>query len=85
VRSDANQERNKLDLYRMLQTADFAELKDVFTRFFASIPHDWYRKNQLAGCYYASIVYCYFVALGLDVCLCRICGLMIMLMAEILI
>jgi hypothetical protein len=34
VRSGANQERNKLDLYRMLQTADFAELKDVFTRFF---------------------------------------------------
>jgi ATP-dependent exoDNAse (exonuclease V) beta subunit len=37
--------------------------------FFASIPHDWYRKNQLAGYegYYASIVYCYFTALGLDV------------------
>jgi hypothetical protein len=69
VRSGATQERNKLDLYRILKAADFAELKDVFTRFFASIPHDWYRKNQLAGYegYYASIVYCYFVALGLDV------------------
>jgi hypothetical protein len=69
VRSGATQERNKLDLYRILKAADLSALKELFSRFFASIPHDWYRKNQLAGYegYYASIVYCYFVALGLDV------------------
>lgn len=41
----------------------------VFEALFASIPHDWYRKNQVAEYegYYASIVYCYFVASGLDV------------------
>jgi len=44
-------------------------LKDVFHAFFASIPHDWYRKNELSGYegYYASIFSCYFTALGLDV------------------
>lgn len=69
VRTGALQERNKLDLYPVLKGADLVALKELFIRFFASIPHDWYRKNQLAGYegYYASIVYCYFVALGLEV------------------
>jgi hypothetical protein len=46
-----------------------SDLKAVFQRFFASIPHDWYRKNQLAGYegYYASIFYCYFAASGFQV------------------
>jgi hypothetical protein len=41
----------------------------VFHSFFSSIPHDWYRKNEIAGYegYYASVFYCYFTALGLDV------------------
>jgi hypothetical protein len=45
------------------------DLKAIFHRFFASIPHDWYRKNQLSGYegYYASIFYCYFAACGFDV------------------
>ncbi len=36
---------------------------------FASIPYDWYRKNNIADYegYYASIFYCYFTSLGLDV------------------
>ncbi|NOQ13229.1 MAG: hypothetical protein GQ583_01950, partial [Methyloprofundus sp.] len=36
---------------------------------FASIPHDWYRKNQISQYegYYASIVYSCFCALGLTV------------------
>ena len=52
-----------------LSANDLDSLKEIFQAFFASIPHDWYRKNQLAGYegYYASIVYCYFAALGLDV------------------
>ena len=44
-------------------------LKDLFNAFYASIPHDWYRKNKLANFegYYASIFYSYFAALGLDI------------------
>ena len=56
-------------LYRLLAARDFAGLKDLFHAFFASIPHDWYRKNQLASFegYYVSIFYSYFAALGLDI------------------
>ena len=55
-------------LYDLLQAQDFAGLKDLFHAFYASIAHDWYRKNELAGYegYYASIFYSYFAALGLD-------------------
>ena len=56
-------------VYEALQDAGLDRLKTIFHAFFASIPHDWYRKNQLAGYegYYVSIFYCYFTALGLDV------------------
>ncbi|MDZ7758847.1 MAG: ATP-binding protein [Desulfovermiculus sp.] len=61
--------RNQSKLIDALLANDLDALKDIFQAFFASIPHDWYRRNQLAGYegYYASIVYCYFAALGLDV------------------
>lgn len=59
----------KSELFQILQKSELSKMKDVFHSFFASIPHDWYRKNQLANYegYYASIFYCYFTALGLDV------------------
>jgi len=62
------QENNKFNLYEALMTHNFDALKQTLQAFFSSIPHDWYRKNQLANYegYYASIVYCYFAALGLD-------------------
>ena len=49
---------------------NFDAIKQTLQAFFSSIPHDWYRKHQVANYegYYASIVYCYFAALGLDVC-----------------
>lgn len=61
--------RNQSRLLDALLANDLDQLEVIFQAFFASIPHDWYRKNQLAGYegYYASIVYCYFAALGLDV------------------
>lgn len=61
--------RHQQTVYQALTSGDLEQLRAVFQAFFASIPHDWYRKNQLAGYegYYASIVYCYFAALGLDV------------------
>ena len=57
---------NQVRLDTILNAGDTEGLSKVFHSFFASIPHDWYRKNQLAGFegYYASIVYAYFASLG---------------------
>ena len=68
-RTGFRQDENKLALLAALQSNDLGKLADIFRAFFASIPHDWYRKNELSGYegYYCSIVYCYFVALGLVV------------------
>ncbi|MDS4022259.1 MAG: AAA family ATPase [Candidatus Competibacter sp.] len=43
-------------------------LRAALHAFFASIPHDWHRKNDLAGYegYWASLVYCLFAALGVE-------------------
>jgi hypothetical protein len=62
-------ENNKIRLFEVLEENNLDQLKTVFYSFFASIPHDWYRKNTLANYegYYAAIFYCYFTALGLDV------------------
>ena len=55
-------------LYDLLLANDFAALEQLFTAFFASIPHDWYRNNPIAEYegYYASVFYAYFASLGLD-------------------
>ena len=47
----------------------FEGLRGLFESFFASIPHDWHRKNEIARYegYYASVFYAHFAALGLDV------------------
>ncbi len=60
---------NKIRMARVLKGGKVSELMEVFKAFFASIPHDWYRKTELSGYegFYASIFYCYFAALGLDV------------------
>ena len=60
---------NKINLVKKLRQNDLAGLKEVFQSFFASIPSDWYRKNNIANYegFYASIFYCYFTALGLEV------------------
>ncbi|WP_233093907.1 ATP-binding protein [Azotobacter chroococcum] len=56
-------------LYDLLLANDFPGLQTLFTAFFASIPHDWYRNNPIARYegYYASVFYSHFAALGLDV------------------
>lgn len=63
------QDKHKLALMRILRNNDLDKLKELFHAFFASIPNQWYRKNNIAGYegYYCSIVYCYFTALGLKV------------------
>jgi hypothetical protein len=59
----------RLALIEMLQTRNLAGMEPLFQALFAGIPHDGYRKNQLAQFegYYASIFYSYFAALGLDI------------------
>ena len=60
---------HRIDIYKALKLVDFERIKQAFNSLFASIPHDWYRKNQIANYegYYASIVYSVFCALGLTV------------------
>ncbi|MDO9139143.1 MAG: ATP-binding protein, partial [Methylobacter sp.] len=62
---------NRLQLIPLLKNNDFAHMQNLFTAFFASIPHDWYRNNPIAQYegYYASVFYSYFAALGLDIIL----------------
>ena len=59
----------RLQLRDLLRRADLAALEPLFHALFASIPHDWYRNNPLAGFegHYASVFYSYFAALGLDI------------------
>jgi PD-(D/E)XK nuclease superfamily len=54
---------------RRVGTGLCASARHLFHAFYASIPHDGYRKNRLANfeAYYASIFYSYFAALGLDI------------------
>ncbi|NJD38950.1 MAG: hypothetical protein FIA89_11620 [Geobacter sp.] len=61
----------RLRLLEILQTNELQAMQSLFHSFYASIPHDWYRRNQLANYegYYASIFYSYFAALGLDITL----------------
>ena len=61
------QQRGRLG--RLLLANDFAGMAQLFTAFFASIPHDWFRNNPIAQYegYYASVFYAYFASLGLDI------------------
>ena len=59
----------EIRLYKLLQANDFTGLRTFFEAFFAGIPHDWHRKNDIARYegWYASVFYSHFAALGLDV------------------
>ena len=61
----------RLQLIQVLRSNNLASLKTLFHAFYATIPHQWYTKNELAGYegYYASIFYSHFAALGLDITL----------------
>jgi hypothetical protein len=58
-------------LYEALEINDFDRIREIFFSLYASIPHDWYRKNELDRFegYYASVFYASFAALGLDIVL----------------
>lgn len=58
--------RVSLQVWRLLVDAQLDELCNLFKRFFSSIPHDWYRNNQIDQYegYYASLFYSQMVACG---------------------
>ena len=66
-------EHTRLPLLRALQANDFSALETHFKGLYASLPHDWYRKNPIAQWggpphegHYASIFYSHLAALGLN-------------------
>ena len=56
-------------IYFALNKLNPEKLEHEFKSFFASVPHDWYRKNEISEYegYYCSTFYAYFKALGLNV------------------
>ena len=69
VQDSSVKEDSQILLYESLLQADIGKLKTAFHSLFASIPYHWYIKNDMDKYegYYASIFYCCFAALGLDV------------------
>ena len=64
----AERGKKAIRLYQILEEGEIRAIRDIFHSLFASIPHDWYRKNNIATYegYYASVFYCFLAALGLD-------------------
>jgi Protein of unknown function (DUF1703)./Predicted AAA-ATPase. len=61
--------KTDIGLIDTFENKQVEKLKDILHRFFASIPHDWYRKNDIDSYegFYASIVYAIFNGAGLNV------------------
>ncbi|RTK99794.1 MAG: hypothetical protein EKK57_08695 [Proteobacteria bacterium] len=55
-------------LFCVINDDEWDKLQIILSSHFASIPHDWYRKNDIANYegFYASIVYSYLAALGYE-------------------
>ena len=58
----------KASLRRLLADNDFAGLEALLRGIFAGVPHQWHTRNNIQDYegYYASVVYSYFAAQGLD-------------------
>ncbi|MGK5093324.1 ATP-binding protein [Deltaproteobacteria bacterium TL4] len=65
----SSKENHKNALYDALFSANLEQLQQTFHALFASIPYHWYINNKMDAYegYYASIFYCYFSALGVEV------------------
>ncbi|MCL2850340.1 MAG: ATP-binding protein [Micrococcales bacterium] len=52
----------------LLAATDFDGIEALFKEHFASIPHDWYRSNEIAQSegYYCSVFYAFFASAGLE-------------------
>ena len=62
-------ERVESNLISVFEKDDLDKMKEVLYTFFASIPSDWYRRNDISGYegFYASVVYALFNGAGLNV------------------
>jgi hypothetical protein len=62
-------EESRFALYDALEINDFTRIREIFFSLYASIPNDWFRKNEIDKFegYYASVFYASFAALGLDI------------------
>jgi len=69
VQNPGDEVRQRQRLYQILKENNFDAMRELFHSFYASIPCDWYRKNELSGFegYYASIFYSYFASLGVEI------------------
>ena len=58
----------KASLHKLLAASDFEGLEALLRAVFAAIPHQWHTRNDIRDYegYYASVVYSYFAAQGLD-------------------
>ena len=58
----------KASLRKLLAASDFKGLEALLRAVFAAIPHQWHTRNDIRDYegYYASVVYSYFAAQGLD-------------------
>ena len=67
--SPPQQSEHRARLHDLLLANDFAGLETLFRAFFASIPYEWYTRNDISRYegYYASVFYSYFAALESDV------------------
>jgi len=67
--SPAEKEKLGDKLCELIATGEVEKMEGIFRSFLASIPHDWYRKTELAGYegFYASVFYAFFTALGVEV------------------
>jgi hypothetical protein len=56
-------------LYEIISAGDISGLRVLLNSLFASIPHDWYRKNQISRFegYYASVIYSYLASTGFQI------------------
>ena len=65
----AGRDRDRDQLRALLAEDDVDGVAALFRAFFASIPHQWFRRNDIARFegYYASVFYSHFAGAGLDV------------------
>jgi len=69
VRNPPLKDKAEINLITAIQEKNIDKIKDAIYMFLASIPHDWYRNNDIASYegFYASIVYALFNGAGLNV------------------
>ena len=60
---------DRVRLHALTQADDLEGVRGLFEAFFAGIPYEWYRRNNLVHYegYWAALMYSHFAAAGLDV------------------